>query len=304
MRTSLVESSLTSRLITRREALKATAMAAVAVPLFGSPALKGQTAPTAGAATDHDGWENGLRLGVASYSLRMLSLDALLAALKALRITNTALFRAHCEWETASIEECRAVGEKLRAAGIALHGSGVVNLPNDEVAARKAFENVLAAGMQTMVCKPVPDALPLVSRLAREYDLKLAIHNHGPEDSVYPTAAVIWEAVRSLDARVGICIDVGHSARAGEDPVGAIQRYASRIYDVHLKDSIAVPGSLKDLPVEIGSGRLDIQGMLRALLGVGYGGVVAIEYERPISNPLIGLAESVGYIRGALASFA
>ena len=277
--------------LSRREALKTAVVGALALPFLSSRATA--AAPSAASS---------LRLGVASYSLRNLQLDEAIATVKSLRIPNIALFRAHCNWEGASVDECRAVGEKLKAAGLALSGSGVVNLPNDEAKCRKAFENVRAAGMATMVCKPDLAALPLVEKLAKEFDQKLAIHNHGPEDKVYPTPEVIWNAVKNLDARVGLCIDVGHTARFGDDATTALKKYAARLYDVHLKDSVAVPGAMKDVPAEVGAGRLDIPGMLRALVEIKYKGVVAFEYEKVAGNPVVGLAESVGYVRGVLAA--
>jgi sugar phosphate isomerase/epimerase len=297
--------------LTRRETLKTAALGALSLPLAGTIARaaekKAAAAPPAALptyASFPDGRENGLRLGVASYSLRNLPLDEFIATVKVLRISNVALFRLHCNWETAPVAECRAVGEKLRAAGLRLTGSGVVNLPNDEAKCRTAFENVRAAGMATMVCKPELAALPLVAKLAREYDQKLAIHNHGPEDKVYPTSGVAFEAVKALDARLGLCIDIGHSVRGGEDAIVAIRKYASRVYDLHLKDSVAVPGAMKDIPIEVGAGRLDIRGVLRALLEIKYQGVVSFEYEKVAGNPVTGLAESVGYVRGLLAALA
>lgn len=307
---------MNSSQLTRREALKTAALSALSLPLLGSVAFAAESkkadakkapaapSPTLYPPTSPDGKENGLRLGIASYSVRELPLDNAIAVVKALRVPNMALFRLHCNWEGASVEECRAVGEKLKAAGLALTGSGVINLTVDEAKTRKAFENVRAAGMQTMVCKPTLESLPLVAKLAKEFDQKLAIHNHGPEDKLYPTPAVIWNHIKSLDSRIGLCIDIGHTVRGGEDAVTAIKKYASRLYDVHMKDSVAVVGAMKDVPVEVGAGRLDIRGVLRALLDVKYAGVVSFEYEKTGGNPAIGLAESVGFVRGALAAYA
>lgn len=297
--------------LTRREALKTAAVGALALPMIGATsraAEKKKAAPAPAAlptyASFPEGRENGLRLGIASYSVRNLSLDEAIATVKVMRISNIALFRLHCNWEGATVDECRAVGGKLKAAGLKLTGSGVVNLPNDEAKCRQAFENVKAAGMATMICKPDLDALPLVAKLAKEFDQKLAIHNHGPEDKVYPTPAVAFGAIKSLDARIGLCIDVGHSTRGGEDAVTAIRKYAARVYDVHMKDSTAVPGAMRDIPIEVGAGRLDIRGMLRALLDIKYNGVVSFEYEKVAGNPVTGLAESLGYVRGVLAALA
>ena len=298
--------------LTRREALRSAALGLLSLPLSATAlraADKKEKQPAAAPAlpaytTFPGGRENGLRLGIASYSLRNLPLDEAIAVVKVMRISNIALFRLHCNWEAAPVEECRAVGGKLQAAGLALTGSGVVNLPNDEAKCRRAFENVKAAGMATMVCKPDLAALPLVAKLAKEFDQKLAIHNHGPEDKVYPTPAVAFEAVKGLDSRVGLCIDVGHTVRGGEDAVAAIRKYASRVYDVHMKDSVAVPGAMRDIPIEVGAGRLDIRGTLRALLDIKYDGVVSFEDEKVAGNPVTGLAESLGYVRGVLAAWA
>lgn len=302
--------------LTRREALKTAALGALSLPLLGAVAFAAEKkadtkkapaaapSPTLYPPTSPDGRENGLRLGIASYSVRELPLDNAIAVVKSLRVPNIALFRLHCNWEGASVDECRAVGEKLKAAGLTLTGSGVINLTVDEAKCRQAFENVKAAGMQTMVCKPTLEALPLVAKLAKEYDQKLAIHNHGPEDKLYPTPAVIWDHIKSLDSRIGLCIDIGHTVRGGEDAVTAIKKYASRLYDLHMKDSVAIVGAMKDVPVEVGAGRLDIRGVLRALLEVKYAGVVSFEYEKVGGNPAIGLAESVGFVRGALAAYA
>ena len=289
------------QIFTRRDALKTAALGALALPLLGSSSCA--TAPAA-PAHGEAGREHGLRLGVATYSTRMMPLDETIATLKVLRLTQAGLYKAHCNWETATVDECRAVGEKLRAAGIALSGSGVINLTTDEAKTRKAFENVRAAGMATMICKPDLAALPLVEKLAKEYDQRLAIHNHGPEDNLYRGPADAWKAIKSLDSRIGLCIDIGHAARAGADPVAAIREYAPRLYDLHMKDSVAVAGAKTDIPVEVGAGRLDIRGVLRALLDIKYAGVVAFEYEKVAANPVTGLAESVGYVRGMLAALA
>lgn len=286
-----------SRTFSRREALKTAALGALALPLLNVRSLAAEPAAPAAAPA-----KERLRLGVATYSTRTLSLDDTITACKALRITNAGVFRAHLPWETATPAEARAVADKFRAAGIAITGTGVVNLPNDEAACRKAFENAKVASLATMVCKPDLVALPLIEKLAKEYDQKLAIHNHGPEDKLYPGPADVWKAVSSLDAHIGLCIDVGHTMRTGVDPAAAVKQYAARVYDLHLKDSLAGVGAMKDIPTEVGTGTMDIRGILRALIEIKYTGVVAFEYEKVAANPVTGLAESVGYVRGMLAS--
>ena len=285
---------------TRREALKTAALGALALPFLGGSSGCA-TAPVTPFAPDA---EHGLRLGVAGSTFRDMSVADSLTALKVLRISNACIYKKHLDWETATPDESRAVAEKYRAAGIAVVGTGVVNFSNDEAKSRRAFENARAAKLGLIVCKPDRDALPLVEKLAKEYDQKMAIHNHGPEDKIYPSPADTFNAVKNLDARIGMCIDIGHAMRAKADPVATIRQYASRLYDLHLKDSVAVPGAEKDIPVEVGAGHLDIRGVLRALLDINYRGVVEFEYEKVAANPVTGLAESVGYVRGLLAAMA
>src|SRR3954471_6657707 len=167
---------------TRRELIKPAAVGALAWPFVGASARAAEKSESASAAREH-----GLRLGVATYSTRELSLDDTVSALTALRIRNAGVYKKHCDWESATPDQCRAVAAKFHGAGIAITGSGVINFTTDETAARRAFENVKAAGMTHLVCKPTPESLPLVEKLAKEYDQRVAIHNHGPEDKLWPS---------------------------------------------------------------------------------------------------------------------
>jgi sugar phosphate isomerase/epimerase len=279
--------------LSRRDALKLAATTAAGLAFAGSRSFAQASSSSASA--------HALTLGVASYTLRQLQVDAVLSALEALDIKSLALHRAHLPWD-GTPDECRAVAQRFRDKGISLVASGVVNFSNDEAASRKSFENAKAIGLPVITCKPSIDSFPLLDRLVKEYDIRLAIHNHGPEDNVYPSPLDAWKAVQPFDARIGLCIDVGHTARAGDNVPAVIRTCAARLYDVHFKDSLAVPGARRDVPVEVGRGQLDIRGMLTALKEIRYAQVVNFEYEKATSNPIIGLAESVGYVRGMLAS--
>lgn len=305
-----------SESVTRRDILKAAALGAAAWPFLASSAVAAekkkagkskQEGPVEAAEPrskpSADGRENGLRLGIATYSLRNMSVDDAIATFPVFRIVNAGVFRNHIPWG-GTVDEVRAAAAKFKAAGLAITGSGVIPLPDNEAEVRKAFENAKAGELQTMVCKPAKSALKLVEKYAKQFDQKLAIHNHGPEDKDYPTSKEAWDAIRSLDSRIGLCVDVGHTARTGADPVTQIREYASRVYDVHMKDSIAIPGAQRDVPIEVGAGRMDIPAILRALLAIKYNGVVSFEYEKIAGNPVTGLAESIGYVRGVLASLA
>lgn len=288
----------------RRDLVKLAGLSALAAPFASMiPSLHAaettDATPSTSATADR---KRGLKLGVASISLEHLTPPSAAAVLKQLEINCVSIFRTHAPFEKGTPEECRTAAEAFRAAGITPVTTSVVNLTKDETALRRAFDNVRAAGIPMMTCRPTPDSLPLVERFVKEYDIRLAIHNHGPEDTLYPSPLEALKLIESLDARIGLCVDVGHSMRARVDPADALRRCAARLYDVHLKDSLAVPGSTKDIPIEVGRGQIDVRAILAALLELKYSGAVAFEYERAGVNPMIGLAESVGYVRGMLAA--
>jgi sugar phosphate isomerase/epimerase len=135
--------------------------------------------------------------------------------------------------------------------------------------------------------------------MVKKYDIRLAIHNHGPEDKLFPSPYDVWKAIEKYDARIGLCIDVGHTARAKVDPAEAIRKCRTRLYDLHMKDLANTEP--KAANVEVGRGVLDIRGILRALIEIKYANQVAFEYEKDADDPIPGLAESVGYVRGLLA---
>lgn len=243
-----------------------------------------------------------LRLGVASISLRQLAVSEVIAVLKQLEIGFVSIHGAHVSFERDTPEKCAEVTKAFRDAGIEVATSSVVNLPNNEAAVRRAFDNARAGGLTLMTCKPALDAFPLIERFVKETGIRLAVHNHGPEDKVYPSPYDVLKAIGPFDSRIGLCLDVGHTMRAGVDPAKVIREASARLYDVHLKDSVAIPGSLTDLPTEVGRGRIDTKAIVAALIETKYSGVAAFEYERVGVNPTIGLAESVGYVRGLLGA--
>jgi sugar phosphate isomerase/epimerase len=272
--------------MTRRHAVKTAAL--LAAGAWTGAALEARAAaPT-------------FQLGLATVSLSGYPPDKVIAAAKKLDLHNVSLFGSHCPWG-GTPEQCRTAAQKFKDAGLTVTGSGVINLPNEEGAVRRAFANAQAVGLPTMICKPAHDAFPLIEKYVKQYDLRLAVHNHGPGDNGYPSPFDAWKAVQPYDSRIGLCIDVGHGFRAGTDPVEAIRQCHPRLYDVHLKDSLAEVGATKDIPVEVGRGHLDIKGILMALLEVKYSHIVAFEYEKRGGDPVEGLAESVAYVRKILA---
>lgn len=268
-------------------------------------ALAGGASPAAAAGPA--GRRGTLDLGIATYSLRKLPTEAAIAALRHMQVTSASAFRVHLPiLAPATPEECRAIAKLFTDAGITLASTGVVTLEKSEAAMRHDFECGRAAGLTTMTASyakpPDREALLMTERFVREYGIRLAFHNHGPEDAVFPSPYDVWKAVEPYDERMGLCIDVGHSHRAGVDPAEAIRRCSARLYDLHIKDSLAPAGAKRDIPVVMGHGHLDIRGIMTALLDVGYTHQVGLEYEVEELDPVPGVAQSFGYMRGMLAA--
>jgi sugar phosphate isomerase/epimerase len=254
--------------------------------------------PIVGAAAAPDRARTELKLGVATYSLREIPLDAAVRMIARVGVRYASIKDVHMP-RTSSAAERRAVAEKFRAAGITPLSCGNVKMTDSEADIRSAFEYARDAGLGTMVCSPDPRSMALLDRMVKRYDIRLAIHNHGPEDGRFPSPLDVWRAVEPYDRRIGLCIDVGHTLRAGVDPAAAIRSCASRLYDLHLKD-LAHRGP-KAVNVEVGRGVLDIRSILGALVEIGYRDQVALEYEKDPGDPLAGIAESIGFVRGVLS---
>lgn len=237
-------------------------------------------------------------LGLASYTLRKFELAEALIMTKRVGLKYIALKDFHLPMDSTP-EQIREVAEKVKEAGLELYGGGVIYM-KDEDQVNNAFEYAKAAGMKVIIGVPNHDLLPLVNRKVQQYDIKVAIHNHGPTDKVYPTPASAYEKISELDPRMGLCIDIGHAQRAGVDPSVPAEKFADRLLDVHIKD--VTQSSKEGHTVEIGRGVIDIPKFLRTLLKINYSGVVSFEHEKDADDPLAGLAESVGYVRGALAA--
>ncbi len=242
-------------------------------------------------------WQ-GLKVGLASYSFSRLPLDATIQGIRRIGVDYVSIKDAHLPITSTALER-KLVAQKFRNAGITPLSCGVITMTDDEAQIRNAFEYARDAGIPTIVCKPTHQSLPVLDKLVKEFGLKLAIHNHGPEDKVWPSPLDAWAAIQNYDERIGVCVDVGHTARCGVDPVQALRTCAGRLYDVHLKDLASKVG--RSQPVEVGRGVLDVRGMLKALLDIGYSHHVGLEYEKDMNDPIPGVAESFGYIRGTLA---
>lgn len=237
-------------------------------------------------------------LGMASYTFRAFNLDDTLAMTKRLGLGRISFKSMHLPLESTA-EQIRAVVARVREAGLDLYAGGVIYM-TAEAEVRQAFAYAKASGMKMIIGVPNHELLELAERHVKEFDIGLAIHNHGPTDKLYPTPESVMEKIKGLDRRVGLCLDLGHTQRAGVDPSESAERSFDRLLDVHIKDVTA--STAEGVPVEIGRGVADIPRFLRTLVRLGYAGTVSLEYEKDESDPLPGAAESIGYVRGALAA--
>ncbi len=274
---------------TSRRDFMRLAGAGTAAAVAGASALTG----TSHAAPGGD----RLKLGMASYTFRKYGLDDTIAMTKRLGLERIAFKDFHLAMDSGEAE-IKAVAKKVADAGIDLYGCGVVYM-NNEAEVHRAFDYAKAAGMRIIIGVPEHSLLPLVDKKVREYDIMLAIHNHGPGDKRYPSPESAYEKIKNLDRRMGLCIDIGHTMRIGIDPSESTERFFDRVHDVHIKDVSAA--SQEGTTVEIGRGVIDIPKYLRTLLRLNYTGAVSLEYEKDADDPLPGSAESIGYLRGALA---
>jgi len=284
------------RPIFRRQLLKAGAFA-FALPAIssGSFAAQATTAPE-----ENDPWR-GLKVGVATYTFRELAIEEAIKAVQrvGLKYVSIKNVKNHIDLSHSS-EERKRRAQMFRDAGIMPLSVGNVSMKKGEEEIRTAFEFARDIGVTTIVCAPSQDAIPILDKMVKEFDIKAAIHNHGPEDKAgFPSPFDAMRAIEGFDKRIGLCIDVGHTARAGVDPAESIIKCQERLYDVHVKDISAL--GEKNTPIEAGRGILDSKSILAALLKIKYQGLVGFEYEKDGKDPVPGLAESVGYNKGLLA---
>jgi sugar phosphate isomerase/epimerase len=282
--------------LSRRSFVRLGVSAAALSPLAGLVG-RARAAETGSSGPGGDPWR-GLKIGIASYSLSKLPLEAAIAAIRQVDVHYVSIKDAHLPLKS-STERRKEVAKMFRDAGITPLSCGNITMSDDESEIRNAFEYARDAGIPTIVCKPTRQSLPFLDKMVKEYDIRLAIHNHGPEDKVWPSPYDPWEAIQSFDERIGLCIDVGHTARCGVDPVEAIRKCSARLYDVHLKDLSVI--EVKSRVCEVGRGVLDIRGILQALLDQKFARLVGLEHEKDMKEPVPGIAESIGYVRGVLS---
>ncbi len=246
------------------------------------------------------GAENGekFKLGMAGYTFVKFDLDKTLETLKKTDVRYLCIKDFHLPLNSDDAQ-IAAFHAKLKEAGVTGYAVGPIYMKS-EAEIDRAFEYAKRVGVKLIVGVPNYELLPYVDKKVKEYGFNYAIHLHGPDIATYPDAEDVWNHVKDLDPRIGMCLDIGHDTRNGKDPVADLKKYHSRVFDIHIKD---VTGASKlGYTVEMGRGIIDLPAFVKMLRKVGYTGVCSLEHEKDQNDPFLGIAESIGYFRGIIES--
>ena len=240
------------------------------------------------------------RLGIQSYCFRkFLSLEALVGALQEAGLSYVEIWPRHIPADADPADVDRALAT-LKENGITVDSYGCVSFGTDEAADRKVFEFCRKAGIRAISADPDPQALPLLERLCQEYDINLAVHNHGRKHR-YGRGQQLDELFGNTSPRIGLCLDTAWLLQVGEDPVQAARRYRERLYGVHLKDFVFdEEGRPED--VIVGTGGLDLPALMGELRDLGFTGYLSLEYEGDPEDPLPKVKECIAAVRRAIAN--
>jgi len=242
---------------------------------------------------------HGLRVGVCSYSLRSFPAAQALQDIRRLGVRFLSLKEVHLPLNSTP-DERKQLRQQAEDLGLSITSCGVIYLKDTEPEVRQAFDYVRDLGASIAVVGLYREQLAMLDKVIRSYDLKAAIHNHGPNDKRFPSPLEVYDAIKGLDKKIGVCMDIGHTFRMHEDLVSDIKKTSDRLYSMHFKDLESDHVEAKGVPV--GTGVMPIVPVLRELVRSGYTGEVQLEYEIDPKDPLPGAAESLGFMRGALQS--
>ncbi len=255
------------------------------------PRLTPAATPTPGSAAFH--------LGVASYSFRKFSREAAIDMLRDLDVDFVNIKDFHLRMDNTP-DQIIAARREFENAGIAIEGGGNISFQKDDADdIRHKFEYAKLAGMRLIVCAPTHETLPKLEKYVKDYDIQLALHNHGPEDKNFPTPQSVLDAVKNMDPRCGLCMDIGHTARTGVDVVEWIVKAGPRLLSMHVKD--LTDFTARESQVAVGDGKMPIPAIFKQLHKMNYRGGVMLEYEIHADDPVPGMQKSFAYMRGVLA---
>ena len=233
-------------------------------------------------------------MGFQSYSLRHFGeLEGFLEQAGRLGLHHVELYRGHLPTSTP-LPELEQVRKRLASAGLTVNAFGVEHFSEDHEVNEALFKFGKALGVRGLT-DPTKDAFVSLEKLVKQYDVQIAIHNHGPEDERWRRPEWILEAVTDLDPRIGACADLGHFIRADVDPIEALEMLGPRVLGVHLKDF-----DEQGNDVVLGQGQLDVRQTLATLVKIGFDGPLSLEFEGDKENPIPKILECLAMVRAAL----
>lgn len=249
------------------------------------------------AVRSDDAKKSFLETGMAGYSFVNYSLEQTIAMMNRIGIYNLSLKDFHLPLDSSQ-EKIDEVLGAFKAGGINVYATGVIYM-RSEAEVDRAFAYTQKVGVGLLVGVPTYELLAYTEKKVKEYDIKIAIHNHGPEDKLYPGPKDVYDRINKMDKRMGLCLDIGHAVRAGADLAKVVAAYADRLFDLHIKDVNAAKADGK--AIELGRGVIDFPAFVKALRAINYKGKCSIEYEKDMKDALPGMAESAGYFRGVMS---
>jgi inosose dehydratase len=264
--------------------------------ILGVVAGSALSIPNTMAAAQNDKKQDTFKLGIAGYSFVHFDLAQSLEMMKKVDVRYLCIKDFHLPFNSTA-EQIAAFHAQLKAANVTGYAVGPIYTRTREEM-DNAFDYAKRVGVDMVVGIPNHEDLEYLDKKVKEYNIRYAIHNHGPEDKLYPNATSIIERIKNLDPRIGLCFDMGHNMRDGHDPIADLKKYSRRIFDMHLKNVTAAQAEGKTC--ELGRGVIDIPAFVKMLRKVKYAGVCSLEYEKDMKEPLAGIAESVGYFRGVV----
>jgi inosose dehydratase len=235
-------------------------------------------------------------IGMAGYTFLNFDVATSIEMMKKLDVRNISVKDFHLPLNSSD-EKIKEVLQQFKDGGINVYTVGVIYMKSKE-AVDQTFDYAKRVGVNMIVGVPNYDLLDYTEEKVKQTNIKIAIHNHGPEDKLYPGPKQVWDQIKDRDARMGLCLDVGHALRAGTEPDEAVKMYSKRLFDLHIKDVVAREKTAS--VTEIGRGVINYPALIKALEHVKYNGMISVEYEKNMKDPLVGIAESVGYVRGVI----
>jgi inosose dehydratase len=284
--------------LSRRRFLALSTAAAAGATWFDAPRIL----QAAGLADEKDAF-GGFPVGVQSYSLRNFETPEVVRHLKGMGVHYTEFYGKHLD-PNANDERIAEVQKLLASADVKLAGHGVHGFTKDHEANKKLFDFAKRAGVKVITANPQPDSFDSLDKLVAEYDIRIAIHNHGP-GALFDKLDSVTKAIAGHDKRIGACVDCGHYLRSGEDPVKCVLELKDRVYGVHIKDEKETNTKASD-NVVIGKGHLDVVGLFKALRQVKFpaDGSLALEYEANPANPIDDMKACLEVAKEAIAKSA